>query len=197
MEINMVLEEYIKNSTKPVSLEGMNKIIEQMKFSICKIYKIKSTGTGFICNLPYNSTKKPFLITNYYILNEKDIENYKKITISFNNNGMIIEILIDKSRIILTNKDLDFTIIEIKNKDNINKNNILELDDNIMIDEEYINKICTNESIYTLHYPKGENIVASFGLIKEIEGNKIKHSCCTESGSSGAPILTVKDFKVP
>ena len=192
----MVLEEYIKNSTKPVSLEGMNKIIEQMKFSICKIYKIESTGTGFICNLPYNSTKKPFLITNYHILNEKDIENNQKITISFNNNGMIIEILIDKSRIILTNKDLDFTIIEIKNKDNINKNNILELDDNIMIDEEYINKIYTNESIYTLHYPKGENIVASFGLIKEIDGNKIKHSCCTEGGSSGAPILTVKDFKV-
>ena len=62
--------------------------------------------------------------------------------------------------------------------------------------EEYINKIYANESIYTLHYPKGENMATSFGLIKGINENKIKHSCCTEDGSSGAPILTLKDFKV-
>ena len=194
----MVLEDYIKNSTKPVSLEGLNKIIKQMKYSICKIYKIESTGTGFLCYLPYNSDKKPFLITNHHVLNEEDLENNKQITISFNNEGNkeIKNISIDKSRIVITNKDLDFTIIEIKNKDNINSNNILELDENIMIGEEYINKIYANESIYTLHYPKGENIVASFGLIKEIDKSKIKHSCCTEDGSSGAPILTLKDFKV-
>ena len=30
----MVLEDYIKNSTKPVSLEGMTKIIDQMKYII-------------------------------------------------------------------------------------------------------------------------------------------------------------------
>ena len=47
MESNIVLEDYIKNSTKPVSLEGMNKIIEQMKYSICKIHRVKSIGTGF------------------------------------------------------------------------------------------------------------------------------------------------------
>jgi len=201
MESNMVLEDYIKNSTKPVSLEGMTKIIDQMKYSVCKIHKIESTGTGFLCKLPYNSVLKPFLITNHHVLNEKDIKNNKKITISFNDisfnkKGIISDIIIDKSRIVITNKDLDFTIIEIKNKDNINLHNILELDENIMIDEEHINKIYANESIYTLHYPKGENIVASFGFIKEINNIKIKHSCCTEDGSSGAPILSLKDFKV-
>jgi V8-like Glu-specific endopeptidase len=196
MESNIVLEDYIKNSTKPVSLEGMNKIIEQMKYSICKIHRVKSIGTGFLCNLPYNSVKRPFLITNHHVLNEEDIENNKKITISFNKLEIVRDILIDKSRIIITNKDLDFTIIEIKDKDNINVNNILDLDENINIGEEYINKIYGNESIYTLHYPKGENISASFGLIKGINDNKIRHSCCTEDGSSGAPILTLKDFKV-
>ena len=48
MESNIVLEDYIKNSTKPVSLEGMKKIIKQMKYSICKIHKVKSIGTGFL-----------------------------------------------------------------------------------------------------------------------------------------------------
>ena len=137
MESTTILEEYIKNSTKPVSLEGMIKIIKQMKYSICKIHKIESTGTGFLCNLPYNSVKKPFLITNHHVLNEKDIENNKKIIISFNKLEILRDIPIDKSRIILTNKDLDFTIIEIKEKDNIDLENILELDENIMIGEEY------------------------------------------------------------
>ena len=196
MERSTILEEYIKNSTKPISLEGMIKITEQMKNSICKIYKIGIIGTGFLCNLPYNSVNFPFLITNYHILNEKEIENNKKIVISFNDENIFKDILIDESRITLTNKDLDFTIIEIKNKDNINFNNILELDENIMIEEDYINKKYIDESIYTLHYPKGDNIVASFGLIKGINDKRIYHSCCTEEGSSGAPILSLNNFKV-
>ena len=196
MENSTILEEYIKNSVKPISLEGMCKITEQMKYSICKIYKIGSTGTGFLCNLPYKSIKIPFLITNNHILNEKEIENNKKIAISFNNEKIFMDILIDESRITLTNKDLDFTLIEIKNKDNISLNNILELDKNIMIEEDYINKTYTDESIYTLHYPKGDNIVASFGLIKGINNPKINHSCCTEEGSSGAPILSLKNLNV-
>ena len=198
---NTILEGNINNSIKPVSLEGMIKITEQMKYSICKIYKIykigsTGSGTGFLCNLPYNSTKTPFLITNNHIINEKEIENNANITISFNNEEIFRDILIDKSRITLTNKDLDFTIIEIKNKDNINLDNILELDENIMISEKFINKKYTDESIYSLHYPKGENIEASFGLIKGINAEKINHSCITEDGSSGAPILTLKNFKV-
>jgi V8-like Glu-specific endopeptidase len=196
MESSTILEDYIKSSTKPVYLEGMTKITKQMKYSICIIHKIESTGTGFLCYLPYNSIKIPFLITNNHILNEKDIENYKKITISFNKLEIFRDITVDKSKIILTNKDLDFTIIEIKDQDNINLENILELDENINIGEKYINKAYSNESIYTLHYPKGENIATSFGLIKGIIGNKIRHSCCTEDGSSGAPILTLKNFKV-
>ena len=196
MENSTILEEYIKNSVKPISLEGMSKITEQMKYSICKIYKIGSTGTGFLCNLPYKSIKIPFLITNNHILNEKEIENNKKIAISFNNEKIFMDILIDESRITLTNKDLDFTLIEIKNKDNISLNNILELDKNIMIEEDYINKKYTDESIYTLHYPKGDNIVASFGLIKGINNQNINHSCCTEEGSSGAPILSLKNLNV-
>ena len=196
MESNIVLEDYIKNSTKPVSLEGMNKIIEQMKYSICKIHRVKSIGTGFLCNLPYNSVKRPFLITNHYVLNEEDIENNKKITISFKNEDKFVNIIIDESRIIISNIDLDFTIIEIKKKDNIDLKCILELDENYTIGEENLNDKYGNESVYSLHYPKGENIVASFGLIKQINNKKIKHSCCTEDGSSGAPILTLKDFKV-
>ena len=198
MENRTILEGYTKYFIKPVSLELMIKITKQMQFSVCKIYKKESIGTGFLCNLPYNSHNIPFLITNYHILNEEDIKINKTVTISFNNEGneIIKNILIDKSRITLTNNVLDFTIIEIKNKDNINLNYIFEIEENINIDEESLKNKYADESIYTLHYPKGENIEASFGLIKAINDNKIKHSCWTEGGSSGAPILTLNNSKI-
>ena len=195
MESEITLEGEAKNSIKPVSLEEMLKIAKQMQYSICKIYKKETTGTGFLCKLPYNSSKIPFLITNYHILNEKDIEINNTITISFNNKEIFKYISIDKSRIIITNKDLDFTIIEIKDKDEINEENILDSDEN-RIDEKALKDVYYNESIYILHYNKGQNILTSFGLIKGINKNKIKHSCSTEYGSSGSPIITLKDFKV-
>ena len=195
MESQIILEGNAKNSINPVSLEEMIKITKQMQYSICKIYKKEATGTGFLCKIPYNSAKITFLITNNHVLNEKDIEINKKITIKFNTEEIYRNIPIDKSRIIITNKDLDFTIIEIKSKDEINQDYILDSDEN-MIDEKALNDIYINESIYILHYNKGQNIFTSFGLIKGINKNKIKHSCCTEYGSSGAPIIALKDFKV-
>ena len=200
MQRSTILEGYTKYFIKPVSLEGMIKITKQMQYNICKIYKPDINGTGFLCNLPYNSVKIPFLVTNNHIINEKDIENNKTITISFNieGNEKIKKISLDKTRIILTNKnkDFDFTIIEIKNEDNINIENIYEIEENINIDEECLRNKYTDESVYTLHYPKGDNIEASFGLIKGINDKKIQHSCWTEGGSSGAPILNLKNSKV-
>jgi V8-like Glu-specific endopeptidase len=207
MENNVCLEKNVKKSLNPVSLKGIEKIQDQMKYSICKVHKEEGeTGTGFLCNLPYNSDKKSFLVTNNHVLNEKDIENNKKIRISFNNEKIYEDIIIDESRITLTNKDLDLTLIEIMSND-IKKENliifehILDADEKFYeIEEEYINTKCDHKSIYTLHYPKDDEVVVSFGLMKMIRKNKdkykIQHSCCTDNGSSGAPILSLKDFKV-
>ena len=198
MQNSTILEGYTKYFIKPVSLGGMTEITKQMQYNICKIYKTGGTGTGFLCNLPYNSVKIPFLITNNHVLKEEYIEINKTITISFNIGGkeMIKNILINKSRITLTNKDLDFTLIEIKNNDNIDLSHIFEIEENININEESLRNKFVQESIYSLHYPNGDNIVASFGLIKNINDKKIQHCCWTEEGSSGAPIITLKDHKV-
>ena len=198
MQNSTILEGYTKYFIKPVSLGGMTEITKQMQYNICKIYKTGGTGTGFLCNLPYNSVKIPFLITNYHVLKKEYIGINKTITISFNIGGkeMIKNILINKSRITLTNKDLDFTLIEIKNNDNINLKYIFEIEENININEESLRNKFVQESIYSLHYPNGDNIVASFGLIKSINEKTIQHNCWTEEGSSGAPIITLKDHKV-
>ena len=47
-----------------------------------------------------------------------------------------------------------------------------------------------------MHYPKDEDIKASFGLIKGINEKIVQHSCWTDGGSSGAPILTLDEHKV-
>ena len=102
------------------------------------------------------------------------------------------KIEIDNSRKKLTiyneEEGIDITIIEIKpNKDNID--NFLEIEDKI---SEYQ---CIGKSIYIIHYPK-DNILVSYGLMKNLEGKKISHCCNTEYGSSGSPILSLNNFKV-
>ena len=52
MSKDIIREGYIKGSVIPVSMEGTNIIMNQMKFGVCKIYKIGENGKGFFCNLP-------------------------------------------------------------------------------------------------------------------------------------------------
>ena len=147
---------------------------------------------------------KKVLITNNNILNKKDIKNNKMIIISINNEEEYKDIKIDDKRLILIDEAKDVTVIEIKEKDNIN--NYIELNDNkkiinyLELDERYnkdkIDKRYNKESIYILNYPKGGEIVVSYWLLNVIEDNNINHLCSTEEGSSGSPIISLKTFKL-
>ena len=197
MSKDIIKEGYIKDSVIPVSLEGTNKIMNQMKYSVCKIYKSGENGTGFFCNLPYKSKSIPFLITNNHILNSEDIEINKDIKISLNNGREFKNINIDESRIVLTNEYLDFTLIEIiPNKDKIDITKFLDFDENVNINEKFIKEFYEKNSVYIIHYPKDENIFVSYGLLSEIKEKEIYHLCSTDKGSSGGPILSLKNYKV-
>ena len=78
-------------------------------------------------------------------------------------------------------------------EDNIN--NYLELDDNIIneLNEEYIDK-----TIYIIQYPEGE-LSVSYGILDNIYIDKkynFNHKCSTKGGSSGSPILNIKNNKL-
>ena len=191
----------IDDSPIPVSIDGTEKIISQMKNSVCKIHKENGLkGTGFFCRIKYNEFNEQnnylyLLISNNHILEEIDIKEDKKIVISINNENEFKIIKIDNSRKIYTSEVLDITFIEIKPK--IDKiNNFLDIDENINKNEKFINDIYYKKSIYTLHYQKGKDIVVSYGLLLEIKDNFIYHLCYTDEGSSGAPILSLNNFKV-
>ena len=192
-------EDYINQVPKPVSLKGTEKIINQMKYSICKIHdKEKIIGIGFFCKIKYKLQLLPFLIINNHILNENNIKDNKYITISIMNNinyeEKFINIKLNKKRIIYTNKELDITLIEIKQ--NIDKINIkyLELDDNI--NKDNLNNICLKKSIYLLYYNKNNEIVVSYGIISKIYNNEIYYLCNIDSDSSGSPILSLDNYKL-
>ena len=75
----------------------------------------------------------PVLITNNSIINNYLLfERNVKIKVDIKEEEDIKEIIINKNRMMYTNKEYDITIIEIKDEDNIKS--YLELDDIIMND---------------------------------------------------------------
>ena len=98
---------------------------------------------------------------------------------------------------------MDVTIIEIdENKDGIK--DFLSLDEQIFDrcslenneNKTYFNNFYSKESIYILNYLKGHEIVSSYGLLSNCQGDKINHKCNTDTGSSGSPIILLKNHKV-
>ena len=208
---NIINEKEITRTPGPVSLKGTETIIKQMKYCVCRIYNEGSKGTGFFAKIPYKTKNKeelkelPVLITNRHVIDENDIKNNKSITLSLNNGKIENELILDnKKRIIYTNKEFDITIVEIKEYKDDLKNNYLELDDetiNIFENGFELNKLknkYSSESLYLINYPKDKdkNVVVSYGSSPKLVDYKIRHYCTTEKGSSGSPILLIKNQKL-
>ena len=122
-------EQNISTSPEPISLKQTEKIIEQMKNSICRIDN-HGKGTGFFVKVPYKSELLPVLITTSHAINIDDIQNNKIISLYLNNGKMNIKL--DDNRLRYTNEKLDITIIEIKENDHNLNIKYFELDDRII-----------------------------------------------------------------
>ena len=194
---------YIKNEGQikghPMSLtKNQTKIIlEQIDNSICKIENENSVGTGFLC-LIQNSDLfelQPVLITCNHILGEQNLIFGNKIKLLFENKEKIINL--DNSRRIYTNDSYDITILELK-KDEFPFNSFLKVDELIynIKEEEDLNNLYKNQTIYIIHFPNGEEPKYSIDTISGIDEGLIRHCCSTDYGSSGSPILNLQTFRV-
>ena len=187
-------ENMIIDSPLPISAMKTEIILKQMRYSVGKIILNNETGTCFFVNIFYENQKASVLMTAYHVINEKNINNFKYITL--NDDQITLEININKDTKIYYGKDFDITIIEIQHKEigeNKDKIKFLELDD---IFKPSLENIYKNNSIYIPQYIKGNEVVVSFGLLKGIKDGNIRHKCCTEKGSSGSPILNILNNKV-
>ena len=187
---------YIKEKNKEflpksVTIKEIKLIKQLVEKCICKINLINGFGTGFFCKIPFLDSFNllPVLITNFHILNEKEVQ--KDINIIINDKKLVLK-KIDDSRKIYMNKEFDITIIEIKDSDNLNEDSFLEVDNNIYNDN--INSYYYGKNIYLLYYGKYVNV--SSGIIKRIDKYNIYHNCETQLGSSGCPIINKDNFKV-
>ena len=196
MNKNVKKENEIKGSPEPVSISGTRIILNQMINCICKI-KLKGVdGTGFFCEInDGNNNKLHFLVTNYHVIDKQYYEENNKINLLLNDDTIIKELDITIKRKTYFNENYDIALIEIQNEDEIT--NFLELDDNLFIEKEHV--LYLYKSIYVLHYPKGKNACVSYGLLNAFDESKksdIQHTCSTQDGSSGSPILNLETNKV-
>ena len=157
------------------------------KKAICEIKMPNGFGSGFFCKIPYtdnNNILLPVLITCSHIL-KRDSINSKDIKIILNGESKTISLGQRKK---WTDQDLDFTCIEIKEKeDNIKTFYTLDdevLDNNNSIDW-YLNK---NVLIFAVNKTDGQ-VGLSNGLIKKCESHYFYYNCNTYPGCSGGCIV--------
>ena len=192
-------EKDLENHPNKMNKEQMKISVEQMENCICRIKCLEGgQGTGFFLILPilnkWNSSLTA-LITNCHVLKKNEIMG-KTINFSINDGKLEYEIKIDDSRKIYSNEKYDVTIIEIKKEDGVKKNSFLEIDNQIF--EQNSHEKYRKQPIYLLHYPKGIEVEKADGTIGSIDenGEQIQHYCSTSPGSSGAPIINLKNQKV-
>ena len=216
-EENIILEGNIRG---PFTNKKGHKIIEeQMNKCIVKI-EIGITGTGFFLKFPIKKGDKKniyVLATNNHIIKIDDLKNENNIINLILSNDEKRNLKITKDRKRYSNEILDITLIEIiKKEDKIKEENFLELDDLEEFysldldldkdeDENKLQNLIKNKyitkRIYTIGYPETE-VLVSYGnaenLIKEKGKYRFQHTCETQKGSSGSPILSLEDksFKV-
>ena len=81
------VEKYIEDYPIPITLEGTEIILSQMKSSVCKIYLDNGNkGTGFFCKVPFPGeiNLRPFLVTNNHVIDESYLRKDKSFEINNN-----------------------------------------------------------------------------------------------------------------
>ena len=121
-------KEKVNTSIERVSILGLKNILNQVTSCVCKIKIKEGYGNGFFCKIPFkNKGEVKALMTNYHILNEKDLKEKSQLNILLNddNEKLIIDLKIERA--IYYNKDCDISIIQLSEKDKIK--NFLKLDE--------------------------------------------------------------------
>jgi len=191
---NILNEKLLSDYPMPISLEQNEKIIEQLKNDICNIYLGKARGTGFFMKIKFPDKEHllPVLFTCNHVIDESFILHNDKINIEINGKNKTIEL---KDRIKYTDKEMDITIIEIKEK----KDGIKHF---LQLDEENQNFRITGKTIYILQYfdangPSHPTVPSvSYGILKKTKDHIFAHCGSTSPGSSGSPILNLANNKV-
>ena len=179
-------DEIILEDGEIVNFKKLKKIINSgIEKCICKIIKEDEMkcGTGFLCNISQKKLK--VFITNNHVINEKFLNEEKKLKFEVEEKEK--EINLELKRYKMTDEDLDFTIIEIIEGDNIN--NFLEIDENIF------NNDYKNKQVFSVEHPGGDELNYSHGNIIGKKDGLLLHTIGALGGSSGSPIILFSNIR--
>ena len=187
----------LENSDEKGMLNGkaIMEYLPKAMEAVCEINLSKGFGSGFFCKIPYtenNNLLLPVLITNNHVLSRELINSNNDIKITINGKNKNIPL---KQRKIWTNEKMDFTCIEIKEKED-NIDTFYNLDDNILknnsSNEYYLNK---NVIIFAIN-KEDKQIGFSNGLIKKCIDCFFAYTCNTYPGCSGGCIVNQSNNSV-
>ena len=184
-------EGILKEQGNPVTKKEIIELFN-MENSMCKILyekienkKIKKgKATGFLCEID-DFPIKYGLFTNNHVLDENDIKKGNTINIELLNESSYLKkkIKIDEKRRVYTNKDLDYTCIEIYQSDGFK--DYFKIEPILFNNKNYLN----DSDIFILQYPEGNELCFSYGKVLSLKDNDIIHSASRKHGSSGSPII--------
>ena len=166
------------------------KMINRASKAICKINIMEkerqTQGSGFFMII---NDKLKCLVTCQHIVHSNLVDNSISIEIYGNK---LKEIKLN-NRYMEFFKDLDISIIEIKDSDDfIQEVEFFETDLNYINGYDQYNNI----SIFILQYAKGELSVSSGKIIEILDNHEFGHNAGTDFGSAGSPIILINSSKV-
>ena len=172
----------------PVNSSITKIILEQMRNSIFKFTtKDEKIEYGYFCYFKSYNKNIPLIIINNY--NIEEIEN-TKISVSIKNNTKMIQL----GSIRYYNKEINISIIEIKDNIDNYKINFFELDDNLYTKGFEFNY--NKQSIYIIQYNDMEDISVSYGKINNINRKQLFYLANLNSKANFSLIFNLSNNKL-
>jgi len=169
------------------NLNEIDKNINDVSPSVCKIILPKKKGSGFLIKIKkWKGENLYFLMTCEHVIKKKEVESKENVRILYDYESKEIKIDLDKDKRFIKDyidMKLDIIIIQILKEDNINEKYFLS---------PYMGDISTfliGKGIFITQFPRGEILRYSRGEITRIEGYALTYNASTDKGSSGSPIF--------
>jgi hypothetical protein len=185
----IIKESVVSGHCKPIGKTELITLFEIGENSMVKIYSNGKNGSGFICKIKDKELNFSYaLFTNNHVLGEEELQEGEKISFEYKNKSRYIKLNDDRK--IYTDKEIDYTCIEIKKNDNF--------EDFFLIDQDILSGNSSqykNEDLIILQFPQGNEISFAQGKVKEINNDNIFYTTSTQEGSSGSPLIIRKNIQ--
>ena len=189
-ERKVKLGENISNDNSLLLSQKANK-------SVCEVIRKDGYGSGFFCKVIFENNEIICLFTNNHVITEEMLSK-KDENIEIKISNQIYKIALNLNRRIWTDSELDFTCIEIMEKDNL-----LSIIDPFEIDKNSYNiefelENYDRKGIVITSIGQNKNIELGYGAILYVKNteDRFLHDCNTVEGYSGGPIILMSNLRL-